>query len=186
MVARPGVLVIDLAAARLHAADAVLATDLAELLVSCALVVGTDRALAAARAAVGDEALYAALPFLQRAALSPGCGTTPTVPSSTWAGCASRSWTSRAARCPRSPPRRVSARTSCLVLTAFAAYLLLGQLADIGLDTIVEELPRAPGGVGCWPSLLAQVTLVTDALATLAAVGRCRCRWRRPRCCSRR
>jgi uncharacterized membrane protein YbhN (UPF0104 family) len=46
------------------------AVDVAELLVSTALIVGDDRAVAAARAGLGDPALVEALPFLQPAALS--------------------------------------------------------------------------------------------------------------------
>jgi uncharacterized membrane protein YbhN (UPF0104 family) len=44
--------------------------DVAELLVSTALLVGDDRAVAAARSGLGDEAIIEALPYLQPAALS--------------------------------------------------------------------------------------------------------------------
>lgn len=46
------------------------AADVAELLVSTALLVGDDRAVAAARAGLGDAAVVEALPYLQPAALS--------------------------------------------------------------------------------------------------------------------
>jgi glycosyltransferase 2 family protein len=46
------------------------AGDVAELLVSTSLIVGNDRAVAAARGGLGDEALDEALPYLQPAALS--------------------------------------------------------------------------------------------------------------------
>ncbi len=46
------------------------AADVAELLVSTALVVGNDRAIAAARAGLGDDAIAEALPYVQPAALS--------------------------------------------------------------------------------------------------------------------
>ncbi|HLM18518.1 MAG TPA: lysylphosphatidylglycerol synthase transmembrane domain-containing protein, partial [Acidimicrobiia bacterium] len=46
------------------------AADVAELLVSTALVVGDDRAVAAARSGLGDDAIIEALPYLQPAALS--------------------------------------------------------------------------------------------------------------------
>jgi uncharacterized membrane protein YbhN (UPF0104 family) len=46
------------------------AADVAELLVSTALLVGDDRAVAAARAGLGDDEIIAALPYLQPAALS--------------------------------------------------------------------------------------------------------------------
>ncbi|MDQ1432735.1 MAG: hypothetical protein QOF40_3337, partial [Actinomycetota bacterium] len=46
------------------------AADVAELLVSTALIVGDDRAIAAARAGLGDAPVVDALPYLQPAALS--------------------------------------------------------------------------------------------------------------------
>jgi len=46
------------------------AADVAELLVSTALLVGDDRAVAAARTGLGDDAIVEALPYLQPAALS--------------------------------------------------------------------------------------------------------------------
>jgi len=46
------------------------AADVAELLVSTALLVGDDRAVAAATAAIGHDAIVEALPYLQSAALS--------------------------------------------------------------------------------------------------------------------
>jgi uncharacterized membrane protein YbhN (UPF0104 family) len=46
------------------------AADVAELLVSTAVVVGDDRAVAAARAGLGDDVVIEALPYLQPAALS--------------------------------------------------------------------------------------------------------------------
>lgn len=169
-----GVLVTDLAAARINASDGVLATDVAELLVSCSVLVGEARAVGAARRRLGDEALLAALPFVQRAALSPGLrdvlrdsdldveevreevvavtgGTMPEI----------------------AEIRRVSLRGVLLMaLTAFAAYLLLGQLADIGLDTLVDAFSDAVWSWAVLALALAQLTLVTDAVATLAAVGR--------------
>ncbi len=53
------------------AATGRVAADVAELLVSTALLVGDDRAVAAARAGLGDDAIIEALPYLQPAALSP-------------------------------------------------------------------------------------------------------------------
>jgi uncharacterized membrane protein YbhN (UPF0104 family) len=46
------------------------AADVAELLVSTALIVGNDRAVAAARGGLGDDAVVEALPYVQPAALS--------------------------------------------------------------------------------------------------------------------
>jgi uncharacterized membrane protein YbhN (UPF0104 family) len=174
VVAPSGVVVTDLAGARLHAGDAVLGTDLAELLVSCSLLVGTDRALVAARSAMGDEALYAALPYLQRAALSPDVRDDTHDAELDVDGLREHVVALTGGELPEiATVRRVSGRDVVLILlTAFAAYLLLGQLADIGLSTIIEELSGAVWGWVLLALALAQTTLATDAAATLAAVGR--------------
>jgi len=173
VVAPSGVVVTDLAGARTHAEDAVLGTDLAELLVSCSLLVGTDRALAAARTAMGDEALYGALPYLQRAALSPGLRDDAHDVELDVDRLREQVIAVTGGELPEiATVRRVSGRDVVLILlTAFAAYLLLGQLADIGLSTIIDELSGAVWGWVLLALALAQTTLATDAAATLAAVG---------------
>jgi glycosyltransferase 2 family protein len=173
VVAPSGVVVTDLAGARFRAEDAVLGTDLAELLASCSLLVGTDRALAAARAAMGDEALYAALPYLQRAALSPDVRDDAHDAELDVDRLREQVVALTGGELPEiATVRRVSGRDVVLILlTAFAAYLLLGQLADIGLSTIIEELSGAVWGWVLLALALAQTTLATDAAATLAAVG---------------
>jgi uncharacterized membrane protein YbhN (UPF0104 family) len=170
-----GVVVTRMAGARLHAADDVLATDLAELLVSCALLVGEDRALAAALAAVGDDAVREALPFLQRAALTPTLRDQAHDADLDIAALRQRvvDATGGGEMPEFAEVRRVSLRDIVLVgLTAVAAYLLLSQLADVGIDTIVDELRGAQWGWVVLALGIAQGTLLTDALATLAAVGR--------------
>jgi uncharacterized membrane protein YbhN (UPF0104 family) len=169
-----GLLVTNLARARLNAAPDVLATDLIELLVSCSTVVGVDRALAAARAEMGDDALRDALPFLQRAALTPGLRDEARDFDVDIKALRERIVDITGGEMPEiAEVRRVSVRDVVLVgLTVFAAYLILTQIADIGLSTIVDELQ---GAEWSWVILalgLAQLTLVTDAFATLAAVGR--------------
>jgi uncharacterized membrane protein YbhN (UPF0104 family) len=173
VVAPSGVVVTDLAGARFHADGEVLGTDLAELLVSCSLLVGTDRALAAARAAMGDEALYEALPYVQRAALSPRVRDDAHDADLDVDGLRQQVVAATGGELPEiATVRRVSGRDIALILlTAFAAYLLLGQLADIGLSTIIEELSGAIWGWVLLALALAQTTLLTDAFATLAAVG---------------
>jgi glycosyltransferase 2 family protein len=170
-----GVVVTRMAGARLHASDEVLATDLAELLVSSSLLVGEDRALAAARAALGDDAVRDALPFLQRAALTPTLRDEAHDAGLDIAALRQRvvDATGGGEMPEFAEVRRVSLRDIVLVgLTAVAAYLLLSQLADIGIDTIVDELRGAQWSWVILALAIAQGTLLTDALATLAAVGR--------------
>jgi uncharacterized membrane protein YbhN (UPF0104 family) len=166
--------VVDWSAARMSAPDEVRATDLAELLVSTALVGGSAPALAAARAAVGDEAVRSAVPFVQHTALSP------------WARDAVRvvdfdvdalrrqaAEATGAADDEVAELRRLRWRDVLLLgLTLVAAYTLLGQLADIGIDTILDELAGADLAWLIVGLVVAQVPLFCDAVAMLAAVGR--------------
>jgi uncharacterized membrane protein YbhN (UPF0104 family) len=176
LVAGPdGLTVTRLAGARLHADDDVLDTDLAELLVSCALLVGEERALRVARDALGDDAVRGALPFVQRAALTPAVR--DEVHDAGFDIAALRERVVDATGGGDMPSfaevRRVSLRDVVLVaLTATAAYLLISQLADVGISTIVDELQGAAWSWVLLALVIAQGTLFTDALATLAAVGR--------------
>jgi hypothetical protein len=165
--------VTDLAGARLHADDEVLGTDLAELLVSCSLLVGTDRALAAARAAMGDEALYAALPYVQRAALRPACATTAHDAELDVVALRKQVVEATGGELPEiATVRRVSARRR----RAHPAHGVrrlpaAGAAGGHRASTIIEELSGAIGAGCCWPWRWPRTTLLTDAFATLAAVG---------------
>ncbi|HEY2997938.1 MAG TPA: lysylphosphatidylglycerol synthase domain-containing protein, partial [Acidimicrobiales bacterium] len=169
-----GPVVTDLAGARLHADDAVLATDLAELLVSCSLLAGPDRALRAARAGVGDDAVRDAVPFVQRAALTPPLRDQARAAGLDVNGLRQQVVDATGGEMPEiADVRRVSLRdVGLMALTVVAAYLLLSAVGDIGLSTIVDELSQATWAWVVLALVLAQVTLVTDAAATLAAVGR--------------
>jgi len=61
---------IDFGFSELAASDTLLANDVAELLAATSLTVGVDRAVAAAEAVIGPEAIASALPRLQPWALS--------------------------------------------------------------------------------------------------------------------
>jgi uncharacterized protein (TIRG00374 family) len=150
-----------------------LAIDLAELLVSSALLVGDARAISSALAAVGHEAVRSALPFVQHAALSPwlrdavhGAGA-DVDRLRRRAADATGGEVAEVAQLRRIRPRDVV----IMLLTVVAAVTLLSQLADIGLDTIVEELAGASLGWVLFGLVLAQLALLCDALATIAAVG---------------
>ena len=66
-----GPMLIDLSAATLGAPQSALDIDVAELLVSCTILVGPERALNTAVDAGWRGAIGRALPYLQRAALTP-------------------------------------------------------------------------------------------------------------------
>ena len=64
-------LLLDFSAATLGAPRSALDIDVAELLVACTVLVGPDRALRAAIDGAGVDVVAGALPYLQRAALTP-------------------------------------------------------------------------------------------------------------------
>jgi undecaprenyl-diphosphatase len=65
-----GATLIDLACANVDANNAALGADVVELLASLSLLVGVDRAVAAARAELPNHALERAVPMIQSAVLS--------------------------------------------------------------------------------------------------------------------
>ena len=166
------VVITDLARARLAAPEGDCAVDVAELLVATALRVGPDRALTAARASIGDEALTAALPYVQPAAL------TPELRDEAHDGGLKVSdfrATAAAALDVPLPPiaelRRVTIKGLLFVaLTAFAAWLIISQLADIGLSTIIDELQQASWEWLLVVLILGQLPLASQALSLTGAV----------------
>ncbi len=66
-----GPMLAGLSAATLAAPRSALDIDVAELLVACTVLVGADRALAAALEGIGAPTVAAAVPYVQPAALTP-------------------------------------------------------------------------------------------------------------------
>ena len=71
LVVEDGPMLVDLSAATLGAPQVSLDMDVAELLVACSVLVGPERALRKAVEAGWGDAVARALPYLQRAALTP-------------------------------------------------------------------------------------------------------------------
>jgi uncharacterized membrane protein YbhN (UPF0104 family) len=132
-----------------------------------------DRALGAARTALGDAALQDAVPFVQRAALTPPLRDAARRADLDVDALRRRVVDATGGEMPEiAEVRRVSLRDVLLMaLTVVAAYLLLSQLADVGLSTIVDELAGADWAWVLVALLVAQLPLFTDAMATVAAVG---------------
>jgi uncharacterized membrane protein YbhN (UPF0104 family)/tRNA A-37 threonylcarbamoyl transferase component Bud32 len=137
--------IIGFAAATLGASQPALDIDAAELLVSSTVLVGPDRALSAAVNGAGVDAVKGSLPYLQRAALTPH-----TRDLARTHEVALEELRSSAAQAAGTEPVEIVAmrrvRPRDLLLTAavaFAAYLLIVQLADIGFETIADDLRHA-------------------------------------------
>ncbi|GAA3803858.1 lysylphosphatidylglycerol synthase transmembrane domain-containing protein [Cellulomonas soli] len=135
----------DLDSAVLNAEEGELHTDRARLLVTTALVVGPERALHAAVAAVGADGLAQVLPYLQPAAL--GRETRGAVRAAEWSLEDLRS-AAVVATGVQAPPlerlRRVTPRSiGTLALVGLIAYLVVTLLAGADLASVAEALRSA-------------------------------------------
>jgi uncharacterized membrane protein YbhN (UPF0104 family)/tRNA A-37 threonylcarbamoyl transferase component Bud32 len=165
--------IVGLAAATLGAPPAALDIDVAELLVSSTVLVGPDRALSAAISGAGVDAVKGSLPYLQRAALTPH-----TRDRARSHEVALEELRTAAAAAAETVPVAIVPMTRIrprnLLITAavlFSAYLLIGQLADIGFETIADNLRHAQP---VWVLVALVVTtfgLVPEAISLRGAVA---------------
>lgn len=163
---------VDLSAATLGAPRSAIDIDVAELLVACTVSVGPSRALQAAVEGDGVDAVRGALPYLQRAALTPHLRDLARSHE-----VALDQLRTSAAEATGSEPvqlaqlRRVRVRD--FVITAavgFSAYLLISQLAGIGFSTIARDLRRAESDWLLVGFVVAQITFLPEAVALRGAV----------------
>jgi glycosyltransferase 2 family protein len=165
-------LLCDFAAATLGAPKSALDIDVAELLVACTVLVGPDRALRAAVEGAGVAAVTGAMPYLQRAALTPhvrDLARIHEVALKDLRGAASHATGVEPAAVV--PLRRVRPRD--LLLTALvivAAYGLISQLADIGFGTIADQLAGADVAWVMCALLIAQLTFVAQGVSLRGSV----------------
>jgi uncharacterized protein (TIRG00374 family) len=161
----------DFGGATVAAPDAAIRSDRAQLLVATALVTGPDRAVAAAAAAIGPEALGEVLPFLQPAVL--GRPTRRAVRDRDWDLDDLRGLA--AERAGIEPPaleklRRVTwGSVAIVVLLGFVVYALIAAIADVGLQTLIDELKQADGTWLLAALLLSPVIQVAQTFSTMGA-----------------
>jgi glycosyltransferase 2 family protein len=168
-----GPMLVDFSAATLGAPQSALDIDVAELLVACTVLVGAERALSKAVEAGWGEAIARALPYLQRAALTPHlrdlARTHEVGLKELRAGAAQATGQDVPELVPL---RRIRPRDVLVtVMVAFAAYLLITQLAEIGFGTIADALREASVPWVILALLLSQVALVTSGLSLRGAVA---------------
>ncbi len=169
-----GAMFDDLSGSLLAPSPASLAADVAQLLVSTAVVVGPERAIAAARLGLGDDRLEHALPLVQRSALP-----------STLQGQVKRadldlknlrSDLADAIGVESPDPvqlERITWGTVAMVaLMLVAASALVGSLAEIGFDTIADELSRAELSWIVTAFVLAQMTNVGEYISLTGLIHR--------------
>ncbi|MFW2381913.1 MAG: hypothetical protein ACN4GZ_09160, partial [Acidimicrobiales bacterium] len=166
------VLLDDFASAQASTDSQKRAADIAQMLVVTAIVVGTEKAVAAARSSLGDARLSNAIPLLQGAAL----------PSTLQADAKRRSLSIKELRTSATDAigsdeielaqlERVSwTNVAMVALTLFAAYALISSLADIGFDTIVDQVADAKWSWLAIAFFLAQLTNVGEWLVLTGLV----------------
>ncbi|MGH3479320.1 MAG: lysylphosphatidylglycerol synthase domain-containing protein, partial [Nocardioidaceae bacterium] len=165
-------MLVGFAAATLGAPQSSIDIDVAELLVSCAILVGPQRTLRSAIEGAGADAVIGSLPYLQRAALSPH--TRDRARAEEVALNTLRAEAAKTTGVPEpavTPMRRITARdflTTAAV--AVAAYLLISQLAEVGFSTIWDALLNAEPAWLVTGLLLAQIGLIPEAISLRGAV----------------
>jgi uncharacterized protein (TIRG00374 family) len=162
-----------LAAATLGAPQSALDIDVAELLVACTVLVGPERALRTAVAGIGVDAVKGALPYLQRAALSPHVRDLAHTHEVALKQLRSDAATAVGAEKPPelAPLRRVTLRSALTTAAlAVAAYLIITQLAQIGFHQIVRELRSADVAWLALALVLAQLPYLGGAISLRGSV----------------
>jgi uncharacterized membrane protein YbhN (UPF0104 family)/tRNA A-37 threonylcarbamoyl transferase component Bud32 len=172
LVVAEGPMLVDFSAATLGAPVSALDIDVAELLVACTVLVGPERALNKAVDAGWADAVGRALPYLQRAALTPHLRDLARSHEVGLKDLRAAAAAATGQEAPEvAPLRRV--RPQDLLLTAaliFAAYLLITQLAQIGFGTIVDEVSKADPVWIVVALLLAQSTFVASGVSLRGAL----------------
>jgi glycosyltransferase 2 family protein len=165
-------ILLDLSAATLGAPQTAIDIDVAELLVACTVLAGPDRALRAACDGHGDAAVAGALPYLERAALTPHLRDLARSHEVALKSLREAAAATTGTKLPEIVPlRRVRPRDFLFTaLVGLAAYLLITKLAKIGFGTIAHELGKSDLAWVAVALILAQLSFVSQAVALRGAV----------------
>ncbi len=172
LVVDDGPMVVDLSAATLGAEQSSLDLDVAELLVACAVLVGPERALSRAVEAGWGDAMARVLPYLQLAALTPHLRDLARSHEIDLKKLRAAVATACGTEEPEIAPLHRIRPKDVLLMAAviFAAYLLISQLAEIGFDTIADELREADLAWVVVALLLAQSTFIPSGISVRGGV----------------
>lgn len=161
---------IDYSHASLFPTEQQLATDVVSMIVTQEIVVGEDRALDAAFDAVDRDIIERSLPYAQEAVLAPELRS-----AAKSAGVKVKDLPDElAARLDIEAPelesvRRVSGKDIAIAIAAvIAANALISQIADVGIDTILEELQDASLG---WLVVAFLIKMVSYSTAYIGLKG---------------
>ena len=173
LVTADGPMLVDLSAATLGAPQSLLDIDIAELLVSCTVLVGPERALGQAVGAGWKDSIARVLPYLQGAALTPHLRDLARSHEVGLKSLRAAAASAAGTELPEiAPLYRI--RPKDLVLMAaliLAAYLLIAQLVDIGLGTIADELRKADLVWVIVALILAQSTFIPSGVSVRGGVA---------------
>jgi glycosyltransferase 2 family protein len=172
LVLEDGPTLVDLSAATLGAPQSAIDIDVAELLVACTILVGPDRVLATLVEGGWSGSVARALPYLQRAALTPHLRDLARSHEVSLDDLRKAAAAATGQQVPELVPlRRVRIRDVLVTaMIAIAAYLLITQLAEIGFGTIADELRHADVAWIVVGLLLAQCTFVGQGISLRGAV----------------
>jgi len=172
LVDEDGPMLVDFSAATLGAPQTALDIDVAELVVACTVLVGPDRALRKALERDGGDSLARALPYLQRAALTPHLRDLARSHEVGLKDLRAAAGKATGQEAPEVAPMwRI--RPKDLLLTAalvLGAYLLISKLAAIGFGTIAHEVAKADPAWVVVGLILAQTTFVASGVSVRGAV----------------
>jgi uncharacterized membrane protein YbhN (UPF0104 family)/tRNA A-37 threonylcarbamoyl transferase component Bud32 len=165
-------MLVDLSAATLGAPQSALDIDVAELLVASCCLVGPERTLAKAVETGFGGALARVQPYLQRAALTPHTRDLARAHEVGLKKLRTAVGEATGTEVPEIAEMRRIRPKDLLMMAAlvFAAYLLISQLADIGFDTIVDELREAELAWVLLALILAQAALIGSGISVRGAV----------------
>jgi uncharacterized membrane protein YbhN (UPF0104 family)/tRNA A-37 threonylcarbamoyl transferase component Bud32 len=172
LVAEDGPILVDLSAATLGAPQSALDIDVAELLVATCCLVGPERTLARAVEAGFGDALARVQPYLQGAALTPHTRDLARKHDLGLKNLRTAVGEATGTEVPKIAELHRIRLKDVLTMAAlvFAAYLLISQLADIGFDTIGDELGKAELAWVLLALILAQAALIGSGISVRGAV----------------
>ena len=154
----------------IQASDAQKHGDEAAMLVMTTLIVGADRAIASARRCLGDDALTAMLPVLQTAALGRSLRQGAKQQKLKVSDLRKQTAAALGTDVPEVEQlTRVSWKSILMtVFIGFAAYTIIGGLAEVGFSAIASAFSDARWGLVLIALVLVQATNATDAYSTAA------------------
>ena len=168
-----GPMLVDLSTATLGAPQSAIDIDGAELAVACTVLVGPERALHHAIEAGLSDNLVRILPYMQRAALSPHLRDVARSHEVSLKKLRADAAAATGQKDPEvAPLRRIRPRD--LLLTAaliFGAYLLISKLAEVGFDTIYDQVKQADVAWVVLALILAQSSFIGTGISVRGSVA---------------